>query len=339
MRKHFILVLVAILLFIAAPFTTTQASASTGDDLISYAKKYTGTKYVYGGTTTSGFDCSGYTVHVFKEFGVSLKRTAAQQFTQGTSVSKSDLQKGDLVFFNNLGRGISHVGIYIGGGQMISATTSRGVAVDSIHGGYWGKYYAGAKRVLKQEPVKLPPVTNGQFVDVSSSHPAYEAIKTLNVDGIINGFDQQDFRPTAEVTRGQAAAMINRVLGLKASKPVSFSDVSPSHSFANDIAAMNEAGILQGYTNGKFGFNETLSKAQLAVILDRAFKTQEKANSIVQTAAIYNDVSPDHSAHSSIVALKAIDQTSVFQTSTFNGGANASRAEFSAALYSVLNVQ
>ena len=103
---------------------------------------------MFGGTTPSGFDCSGYTRFVFAKAGINLPRLADEQYMMGKSVSKANLQPGDLVFFETYEPGASHSGIYIGNGQFISATSSRGVAVASLMGGYWGERYLGAKRVM-----------------------------------------------------------------------------------------------------------------------------------------------------------------------------------------------
>ena len=348
MKKRIIQMIIAVLLISVAPFMTTQASAATGNDIVNSAKALLGIRYQYGGTTQTGFDCSGFTSFVYKKEGVSLQRTAAQQYGQGTSVSKSNLQVGDLVFFNNLGRGATHVGIYIGNSNFISAE-SEGIAISSINDPYyWGKYYMGAKRVISAQATvvstpkpkpSLPAVTNGKFVDVVASHPAYEAIKVLNIAGIVSGFPNQEFRPTASITRGQAAAMINRELKLSPKSTSKFTDVGATHSFAKDITAMNEARILEGYTNGKFGVNDLLSKAQLAVILERAFKITSANDNQAHVASKYNDVTTSYWAHDSIVALKTIDQTTMFQTSKFLVNANASRAEFSAALYSAIEAK
>ena len=343
MKKRIIQMIIAVLLISVAPFMSTQASAATGNEIVNYAKSLEGIRYQYGGTTTSGFDCSGFTSYVFDKMGISLNRTAASQYTEGSAVSKSNLQPGDLVFFDNLGY-TSHVGIYIGNGKFISATTSKGTSVASINDPYyWGKYYLGAKRINSTEEVQtasLPPVTNGNFVDVASTHPAHEAIKALNVEGIINGYENQQFRPTTEVTRGQAAAMVNRVLKLSPKDKVTFTDVASNHSFAKDIAAMNEAGILKGYTTGnKFGMYDTLSKSQLAVILDRAFKITEAKQNQAHTASVYNDVPRTFWAYEPIIALKTIDQTTLFQTSNYSVNASTDRAEFSAALFSAMKAR
>ncbi len=135
--------------------TTTRASApsfsssgsASGSSIINTAMNYLGVPYVWGGSTPSGFDCSGFVQYVFKKNGVSLPRTAASQSGVGTSVSRSNLQPGDLVFFSN-GGGISHVGIYIGNGNMVHAPhTGDVVKVTSINSSYYISHYAGAKRV------------------------------------------------------------------------------------------------------------------------------------------------------------------------------------------------
>lgn len=339
MKKRIIQILVAVLILSIAPFTAPQANAATPDDVASYAKKFLGVPYRFGGTTPAGFDCSGFIRYVFNNFDIDLPRTSAEQSKIGKSVSKSDLQPGDLVFFKNTyKKGISHTGIYLGNGKVISAE-NEGVAISDINTNpYWAPRYAGAKR-LPQVKESLPPVTNGQFVDVPSTNPAHIAIKELNIAGVVNGFENQEFRPNESVTRGQAAAMINRVLKLDAKSSVKFSDVASNHSFAKDIAAMNEAGILKGYTTGQFGMYDTLTKSQLAVILDRAFKTSDVSDELVHTASVkYYDVAASYWAYEPIVALKAIDQTSVFQTSNFQVDAETSRAEFSAALYSAMSI-
>ena len=127
---------------------TTPPPASAGtSSVVAKAKQYIGSRYVYAGSTPSGFDCSGFTSYVYKQFGVALNRTAAGQFGNGVAVSKSQLQSGDLVMFGK--SGINHVGIYIGGGQMVhAANPSRGVTIDTINSGYYANNYVGARRVM-----------------------------------------------------------------------------------------------------------------------------------------------------------------------------------------------
>ena len=121
---------------------------TTADQIIATAKKYIGVPYLWGGTTPSGFDCSGFLQYVFRQNGINLLRTSKQQYTMGVRVSKANLQKGDLVFFQTGSNGISHVGMYIGNGQFIHASSSNGVTISSLNNSYWVRTYYGARRVL-----------------------------------------------------------------------------------------------------------------------------------------------------------------------------------------------
>lgn len=117
-------------------------------DIVSVAKQYLGVPYVWGGTSPSGFDCSGFVQYVFRKCGYSVTRTADTQYYDGTPVSYSNLQAGDLVFFTGTyaTAGISHIGIYIGGGQFIHAA-SGGVKISSLSESYYSSRYYSACRV------------------------------------------------------------------------------------------------------------------------------------------------------------------------------------------------
>lgn len=127
--------------------------------------KVIGVDYDYGGTTTGGFDCSGFTGYVFKKLGISLPRSSKEQFQRGKKVARDDLRAGDLVFFNTSGHGVSHVGIYIGDGKFAHASVTRGVTIDSLSADYYVKRYIGARRVMDtdtyQEVATDPDVAAG----------------------------------------------------------------------------------------------------------------------------------------------------------------------------------
>jgi cell wall-associated NlpC family hydrolase len=128
--------------------TSRDGSSVSVRRLTQTSFRYIGVPYMFGGTTPNGFDCSGFVQFVFGNNGISLPRTADQQFEMGQPVSYSRLQPGDLVFFSTYAPGPSHSGIYLGDGKFISATSSRGVAVDLMESRYWGSRYLGARRVL-----------------------------------------------------------------------------------------------------------------------------------------------------------------------------------------------
>ena len=118
-----------------APETEAPASdSSVGQEIANYAVQFVGHPYGYGGTSlTNGADCSGFTQSVMANFGIYIARTAADQSYGGTSVSISDIQPGDLLFYSD-GGGISHVALYIGGGQIVhAATESQGIIISSYN--------------------------------------------------------------------------------------------------------------------------------------------------------------------------------------------------------------
>lgn len=110
------------------------------------AMRFLGVPYVFGGTSTSGFDCSGYVQHVFAMLGIHLPRTADAQYEVGKKVAH--LESGDLVFFQTYTYGASHVGIYLGHGRFVHSSSSHGVEVSELHDAYWSSRYLGAKRIL-----------------------------------------------------------------------------------------------------------------------------------------------------------------------------------------------
>jgi cell wall-associated NlpC family hydrolase len=110
------------------------------------ALRFLGVPYVFGGTTASGFDCSGFVQHVFAMLGITLPRTADAQYDAGRPAVGGP-RPGDLVFFDTYG-GVSHVGIYLGRGKFVHASSSHGVEVSRLSESYWAARYVGAKRLI-----------------------------------------------------------------------------------------------------------------------------------------------------------------------------------------------
>lgn len=135
---------------------TQSSSSSSGSAIVDTAKSYLGVNYVYGGASPSGFDCSGFTMYVYQQFGYSLPHTATGQWQSGLGTrvwSIGALQPGDLVFFNdpsrNAGKACSHAGIYIGNGQFVHSSSSRsqGVIISDLTSGYYYNYFVGGIHV------------------------------------------------------------------------------------------------------------------------------------------------------------------------------------------------
>lgn len=134
------------------PSTTpsrNSSSKSTSINIINEAKKHLGSRYVFGGSSPSGFDCSGFTQYVYKQMGINIPRSTSTQANAGSRLSKSQLQAGDLLIFSNTYKaGPSHAGIYIGNGQFIHAGNSRtGVLTSSINSGYYNSKFSYGRRV------------------------------------------------------------------------------------------------------------------------------------------------------------------------------------------------
>ena len=131
-------------------------NSSSSSDIVDLAMQYLGTRYIYGGSSPSGFDCSGFTMYVYGQAGYSLPHSATSQWQSGLGTkvwSISALQPGDLVFFNdpsrNAGKACSHAGIYVGNGQFIHSSSSRsgGVIISDLTSGYYNTYFVGGIHV------------------------------------------------------------------------------------------------------------------------------------------------------------------------------------------------
>ena len=216
------------------------AEAATSTQLTQEASKYIGVKYVYGGTSVNGFDCSGYTQYVYKQLGISIPRTALSQWETGTAVSKANLNVGDLVFFNTTGRVASHVGIYIGNDQFIHAGSSTGVTIASMNSSYWAPKYNGGRRVA----------------DISNQ----AEVKSAEIDF------------TVYASRGEVAIKLANALGLNTSNTNSpFPDVPSNSKYAGAATALYNLGVFTGDHNGRFNPNQPLTREQMAKILVEAY--------------------------------------------------------------------
>jgi cell wall-associated NlpC family hydrolase len=128
-----------------------QDASSIGREVVHVAQKYKGAKYVWGGSSPKGFDCSGFTWYVYKKAtGMDITHGVEEQWQLGHSVSRGEWQPGDIVFFENtFERGLSHVGIFTSGDEFIHAENEQtGVVISSLDSGYYSQHYAGARRLL-----------------------------------------------------------------------------------------------------------------------------------------------------------------------------------------------
>jgi cell wall-associated NlpC family hydrolase len=116
--------------------------------VITTALTFRGTPYRYGGSDPSGFDCSGFVQWVFALHGTALPREVRDQYRVGRDIDRDDVRPGDLLFFETVSRGASHVGIALGDGEFVHAPSSRGVVrVERFDGSYWSRRWVGARRV------------------------------------------------------------------------------------------------------------------------------------------------------------------------------------------------
>ncbi|WP_088225496.1 C40 family peptidase [Desulfosporosinus sp. FKB] len=154
MMKKFTTIIISVLIGVLSCVPVASASTSSTRSaevhkVIVKSESYIGTRYVLGGTSYRGIDCSGLTMDAFKAGGINLPRTSTNQYKTGTYIPASRLIPGDLVFFSfNSSHTVTHVGIYLGNGKFINATSHKGVTINSFSS-YWWKAYVGAKRVIR----------------------------------------------------------------------------------------------------------------------------------------------------------------------------------------------
>lgn len=299
MKRIISLLVMTITLF----FSSTLVNAeSISDSLINNSKKYIGTPYVFGAKSpTMGFDCSGFSQYVFEKTGINLPRTTSEQYKIGESISKEDLIKGDLVFFETYRSGPSHLGIYIENNKFIHASTSKGVTISSLNESYWKSRYIGARRVLTNEQlIEVEKV----FDDVTSEYWAFDEIKDLKEEGIVSG-DGDDFYPDHPISYEQAKVMIARTLGIKElpanfsldaekdleenitreeisvlinkayeidfknDNELEFSDIDETHEYYSEVRKVVSIGYIGGYADKSFKPHNSITRAEFAVVLSR----------------------------------------------------------------------
>lgn len=137
-----------------AVLLNTEVEALPTKTLLESVDEWYGVRYRTGGNTKTGVDCSGFTVAVYATaYGLAIPRVSREQYRTSRKISTTELQEGDLVFFNTNGRGVSHVGVYLGNNKFIHASVSRGVMVNDLYEPYYLKRYIGAGRMEEKEAI------------------------------------------------------------------------------------------------------------------------------------------------------------------------------------------
>jgi hypothetical protein len=331
-RTTFVLVsLFFIFFFQKETFAKTEEVAPVNyDQLLPIAKKFIGVPYAWGGTSPSGFDCSGFITYVYKQLDVELPRISRDMAKAGNPVKRSELRIGDLVFFNTYGSDISHAGIYIGNNQFIHSQDGKGVSISPLNDPfYWSKRYVGATRVLDYS------LDVGSFQDVKKSHWAFEAVQKLSKKEIIVGYEGSYFLPEEKITRAEMAAMLAESLNLKiANRTKMFKDVPSDHWAVGAINALYKEGIITSDNSGNFHPDGVVKREHIAVIFNNAFKIRKSSSATKDLT--FTDVSRDNPAYEAIQKLASSGITSGYEDNTFKPKEDVKRSQFVAFLYQVL---
>ncbi|SFA59073.1 S-layer homology domain-containing protein [Anoxybacillus pushchinoensis] len=315
----------ALLLFFLFP--SFAYASDSYDRLVPLAKKYVGVPYQFGGSSEKGFDCSGFTRHVMSGVGVTLARTTAEQYKQGSAVKKEDLRVGDLVFFETYKKGPSHAGIYIGGNEFIHASSSKGIAVSSLDDSYYKKRYIGARRVLAYEQAA------GQFEDIGNDFWANKEIEALGKEEIVLGYAKSYFKPDEMMTRADAAGLIAAHFDFNMNdRKKTFQDVPSDHWAVGAINALVKERIVDKQMTS-FQPDEPITREQLAIWFAEAWKLKRGAD------VPFADVKETDAAYDAIEKLVASGIANGYEDGTFRPKDAVTRAQFAVFLYRAIHMK
>jgi hypothetical protein len=176
-------------------------AALPGDTVVASALALRGVPYRYGGSDLSGFDCSGLTQYVFARHGITLPRQTADQYNVGEPVSLRDVEPGDLVFFQTVSRGPSHVGVAIGNNQFVHApTTGSVVRVEPLSAVYWARRVVGVRRVMSPAEAVSAAVVVAEVL-TPTAEPAHVPEPTTLPTTVARPADTSDAAPLTPVSR------------------------------------------------------------------------------------------------------------------------------------------
>jgi murein DD-endopeptidase / murein LD-carboxypeptidase len=315
------------LLSVSAAVCLWSGSASANvnyDKLLPVAKKYIGVPYKYGGTSESGFDCSGYIYTVFKTLGISTPRTTKELAFAGAAVDRNNLRVGDIVLFDTLGSGVSHAGIFIGNDEFIHSSSSKGIIISSLNDPYyWKSRYRGARRVLSYS------LSVGQFRDMAANHWAYPVVNKLAKEDLVQGYENSYFKPQDLISRAEVAAMLAEAFDLRMNnRSGSFPDVPASHWAVGVVNAVYQEGIFKGNGANQFKPSDSLTRGQMAAIISRAYGLKAPA-----TPRSFTDVPASHWAYQDVQKLAASGITTGYEDGSFKPEQFVTRSQFAAFLY------
>ncbi|WP_461200846.1 C40 family peptidase [Anoxybacillus sp. TBDG-1] len=317
-------VFVFLLFFLFPSFAYANESY---ERLVPLAKKYVGVPYQFGGSSEKGFDCSGFTRHVMSGLGVTLARTTAEQYKQGSAVKKEDLRVGDLVFFETYKKGPSHAGIYIGDNQFIHASSSKGIIVTSLDDSYYKKRYIGARRVLAYVQAA------GQFQDVGGNFWASKEIEALGKKEIVLGYAKSYFKPDETMTRAEAAGVMATYFNFDMNnRKEMFSDIPSDHWAVGAVNALVKENIVDK-NNKQFQPDDPLTREQLAMWFAEAWKLKRGAD------VPFTDVKETDAAYDAIEKLVASGIASGYEDGTFRPKDTVTRAQFAVFFYRAIHAK